>query len=65
VLPLVKVDHVALAMPVGGEDRARTFYVETLGLQEVPKPPELRGRGGLWLHSVTDPFGNRLELIAN
>ncbi len=41
-------DHVQLAMPQGGEERARFFYVHMLGLIELPKPPELAGRGGAW-----------------
>jgi catechol 2,3-dioxygenase-like lactoylglutathione lyase family enzyme len=40
------IDHVQLAMPRGGEERARAFYAGVLGLQEVPKPPELAKRGG-------------------
>ena len=46
---LIAIDHVQLSMPPGGEDRARAFYVGVLGLREVPKPPELAGRGGVWL----------------
>lgn len=39
--------HVQLAVRPGGEDLARAFYVEVLGMTEVPKPPELAERGGL------------------
>lgn len=46
---LLGIDHVQLGMPAGGEDAARYFYVDVLGLHEVPKPPPLAGRGGLWL----------------
>lgn len=42
------VDHVQLAMPSGGEDRARAFYGDLLGLPETPKPPVLAARGGAW-----------------
>ncbi|NMO20021.1 glyoxalase [Pyxidicoccus fallax] len=42
------LDHVQLAMPRGQEPQARVFYGELLGLREVPKPPELAKRGGLW-----------------
>jgi catechol 2,3-dioxygenase-like lactoylglutathione lyase family enzyme len=42
------VDHVQLAMPPGGEEQARSFYGDLLGLTEVPKPVELAGRGGAW-----------------
>jgi catechol 2,3-dioxygenase-like lactoylglutathione lyase family enzyme len=48
---IVGVDHVQLAMPAGGEDAARRFYGEVLGLAEVPKPPALAGRGGAWFES--------------
>jgi catechol 2,3-dioxygenase-like lactoylglutathione lyase family enzyme len=47
----VKLDHVQLAIPPGGEELARSFYVEALGLEEVEKPKELSDRGGLWLQS--------------
>ncbi|WP_435166359.1 VOC family protein [Falsirhodobacter sp. 1013] len=40
--------HVQLAMPKGGEDQARAFYVGALGFDEVNKPSILQGRGGVW-----------------
>ena len=47
--PLVlRIDHVQLAMPAGGEDRARAFYQGVLGLSEQAKPPHLASRGGCW-----------------
>jgi catechol 2,3-dioxygenase-like lactoylglutathione lyase family enzyme len=42
------IDHVQLAMPAGGENLARRFYVDVLGLTELPKPPNLAARGGAW-----------------
>ena len=45
---LVGLDHVQLAMPPGGEDIARQFYGQILGLREVPKPSPLASRGGCW-----------------
>lgn len=48
--------HVLLAIPPGGEDAARAFYVGALGMVEVAKPPELAARGGLWVR------GDALEL---
>jgi catechol 2,3-dioxygenase-like lactoylglutathione lyase family enzyme len=42
------IDHVQLAMPAGQEEIAREFYARTLGIAEVPKPPELAKRGGAW-----------------
>ncbi|MEM1249528.1 MAG: VOC family protein [Acidobacteriota bacterium] len=46
--PLLHLDHVQLAMPEDGEERARSFYRDLLGLEEVEKPAVLRGRGGCW-----------------
>jgi GNAT superfamily N-acetyltransferase len=45
---IVRVDHVQVAAPAGGEDAARAFYGELLGLTELPKPERLRERGGVW-----------------
>ncbi len=42
------LDHVQLSMPAGGEDEARRFYRDTLGIPEAPKPPDLAKRGGCW-----------------
>jgi catechol 2,3-dioxygenase-like lactoylglutathione lyase family enzyme len=56
------LDHVQIAIPQGGEDQARIFFTELLGLAEIPKPTELGGRGGCWfqlgdrqLHLGADP----------
>ncbi|MEO3806740.1 glyoxalase [Nonomuraea sp. B1E8] len=40
--------HVQLAAPAGSEPLLREFYAGVLGLEEVPKPSELAGRGGAW-----------------
>ncbi len=42
------IDHVQIAIPIGGEDAAHAFYGDLLGLTEVAKPAELAGRGGAW-----------------
>jgi catechol-2,3-dioxygenase len=47
-MTIIALDHVQLAMPTGGEDAARVFYADILGLTEIPKPAELAGRGGCW-----------------
>ena len=47
-MKFVSIDHIQLSMPVGGEDKARAFYVGLLGLTEIAKPPELAKRGGAW-----------------
>jgi catechol 2,3-dioxygenase-like lactoylglutathione lyase family enzyme len=45
---VVGIDHVQVAMPPGGEERARAFYAGVLGMTEVSKPPVLQVYGGLW-----------------
>ena len=45
---ITKIEHVQLAMPRGGEDEARAFYDQLLGIREVPKPGHLAARGGCW-----------------
>ena len=44
-------EHVQLAMPARHEAEARAFYSGLLGIPEVPKPPELAERGGVWFES--------------
>ncbi len=50
-MPVVGIDHVQLAMPSGQEDAARAFYSGLLGIPEMPKPPALALRGGVWFES--------------
>jgi len=45
------IEHIQLAMPAGQEDVARHFYSGLLGIREVPKPPDLVKRGGVWFES--------------
>ena len=47
-MKILRLDHVQLAMPTGGEQAARDFYSGLLGIREVPKPPILAARGGCW-----------------
>ncbi|MGE3076662.1 MAG: VOC family protein [Dehalococcoidia bacterium] len=42
------IAHVQVAIAAGGEDAAREFYGELLGLPELSKPEVLRDRGGVW-----------------
>jgi catechol 2,3-dioxygenase-like lactoylglutathione lyase family enzyme len=48
---IISIEHVQLAMPQGEEERAREFYSGVLGIPEVPKPPELAKRGGVWFEN--------------
>jgi len=47
----MRIHHVQVAMPAGGEYRARVFYRDALGLEEIPRPEELGG-GGVWFRSA-------------
>ncbi len=47
-MTVLGLDHVQLAMPPGGEQEARVFYGQLLGLSELTKPSELASRGGAW-----------------
>jgi len=47
---IIGIDHVQLAIPEGGEDAMRAFFIGLLGFREVPKPDNL-SPSGLWLES--------------
>lgn len=47
----MRLHHVQVACPAGGEDAARDFYADGLGLTEVAKPEALAGRGGCWFRA--------------
>lgn len=47
----MRLHHVQVSCPPGGEDAARRFYAEGLGLREVDKPGDLAGRGGAWFRA--------------
>lgn len=64
----MRIHHVQLSCPPGGEDRGRHFYVEGLGFAEVAKPAELATRGGAWFRhaggaeihlGIEDPVAGR------
>ena len=50
-MKIVGLDHVQLAYPRGRDDDARNFYLEVLGMTELPKPEAMRARGGMWLQA--------------
>lgn len=62
--PGTGLHHVQLAIPRGGEDRARSFWGGILGMTELVKPPGPAARGGCWFRSgglevhlgVQEPF---------
>lgn len=47
----MRLHHVQVACPIGGEDGARRFYGEALGMAEVDKPDDLKARGGAWFRA--------------
>lgn len=47
-MAVIGIDHIQLAMPHGGEDEARRFFAELLGMEEVSKPAHLAVSGGCW-----------------
>lgn len=47
-MPILSLDHVQVAIPVGGESRAREFYGGILGFTEVVKPTEMAERKSIW-----------------
>jgi catechol 2,3-dioxygenase-like lactoylglutathione lyase family enzyme len=47
----MRLHHVQVGVPRGGEDAARRFYGDALGLAEVDKPPLLAVRGGCWFRA--------------
>lgn len=51
VMRVIRVDHVQLAMPAGGEAKAIAFYEGILGIPHVPKPAHLAVRGGCWFEN--------------
>ena len=48
---ITRLDHIQLAMPRGGEDKARAFWGELLGMKEEVKPEPLASRGGCWFRT--------------
>lgn len=53
----MRLHHVQVACPPGGEDVARRFYADGIGLTEVDKPADLAARGGAWFRAYNDDGG--------
>src|SRR5215475_7165983 len=61
-LGIIGIDHVQIAVPKALEAESLRFYREVFALPEIPKPEELRARGGAWfqigalqMHIGVDP----------
>ena len=48
----MRIHHVQVCCPPGGEGAARSFYAHALGIPEVEKPPVLAARGGCWFRGA-------------
>jgi catechol 2,3-dioxygenase-like lactoylglutathione lyase family enzyme len=55
-LGIATIDHVQVTVPKALETECLTFYRTVLGLREIPKPEELRARGGAWFEVGTLQF---------
>jgi len=44
----ISLHHAQVFYPPGEEARARKFYGDTLGLEELERPVTLRDRAGIW-----------------
>jgi catechol 2,3-dioxygenase-like lactoylglutathione lyase family enzyme len=52
-MSILGINHVQIAIPAGEEEKARQFFINTLGFREIPKPVELAKRGGAWFQAGT------------
>lgn len=50
-MSVLGLHHVQIACPAGSEDDLRGFYGDLLGMPEIPKPPVLSARGGVWFEA--------------
>jgi len=41
--------HAQITIPAGAEKRAKAFYCDVLGLEEISRPTSLTDREGFWL----------------
>ena len=60
-MSLLRIDHIQLAMPQGGEYDARRFYRDLLGLAEIEKPDNLKKRGGCWFANSANQLLDRRD----
>ena len=43
-----RIDHLLISIPVGKVEEAKHFYLEVLGLKQIPKPANVLKNGGFW-----------------
>ena len=47
---IIGVNHAQVNVPVNEHARARQFYIEFLGMKEIPRPPIFKS-DGTWLRA--------------
>src|SRR3989440_6923995 len=47
-MKILRIEHVQVAIPLGGQDRARAFYSGVLGFSEIQKPASMAERKSIW-----------------
>ena len=62
-MPILSLDHVQVAIPAGGEETARSFYIGILGFTEQEKPAAMAGRQSMWL--IAGPVNLHLGIEAD
>ncbi|MFY9607500.1 MAG: VOC family protein [Blastocatellia bacterium] len=45
---IIEINHIQITVPVAAEEASKRFYRDVLGLEEIPKPGNSKGRGGAW-----------------
>lgn len=60
-MKIKRLQHTSIPMPPGGNDEARRFYTEVLGLREVPSPSTLHQHRLVWFSLGDD--GDELHLL--
>ncbi|WP_189668580.1 VOC family protein [Promicromonospora soli] len=58
----MRLHHVQVTCPPGGEDAARRFYADGLGLTEVPRPEGLAGRALCWFRDFDEDGRTTAEI---
>ncbi len=51
---ILRLQHVSVPMPTGGDEQARAFYGGVLGLKEKTPPSSLADRGLVWFEASDD-----------
>ena len=54
MMSVMRLQHVSVPMPAGGNDQARAFYGGTQGLNEIPPPSTLDADQIIWFSAGDD-----------